>query len=333
MKRTYVAVIFLTMLGLLTGCGSGGGGGSKLTVAYVSDVGGLNDKGYNQYTYLGMKQGAQQVGAKLDVIETNSPSDYVTNITTAAREASLVVVSGFSMGDALAQVSKQFPSKKFAILDFSYTDKLPNVQGDVFNAQEGSYLAGIVAAGISKTHTIGFVGGVQSTLLNTFLAGYEAGALAEDPNTHVKVAWTGSFTDQNAGKQDALGEIAQHADVIYTAAGASGLGGLAAAQQSHVWGIGVDVDQHDVAPDTVVTSVVKELQVASGDNVTSFARGKWQAGTKTFSLANGGVGLAPYHNLSTDVPAGVQQAVSKARQDIISGQVKPPATPRQPAGT
>lgn len=332
MKRTYLAVIGITMLGLVAACG-GSGGGSKLTVAYVSDVGGLNDKGYNQYTYLGMKQGAQQAGAKLDVIETQSPSDYVTNITTAAREASLVVVSGFSMGDALAQVSKQFPQKKFAILDYSYPNKLPNVQGDVFNAQESSYLGGIVAAGISKSHTIGFVGGVQSTLLNTFLAGYEAGALAENPNTHVKVAWTGSFTDQNAGKQDALGEIAQGADVIYTAAGASGLGGLAAAQQSHVWAIGVDTDQHDVAPDTVVTSVVKELQVASGDNVTSFAKGKWQPGTKTFTLSNNGVGLASYHNLSGDVPASVQQAVTKAKQDIISGQVKPPTTPKQPAGT
>ncbi|MGH7922546.1 MAG: BMP family ABC transporter substrate-binding protein [Candidatus Dormibacteraceae bacterium] len=303
-----------------------------MTVAYVSDVGGLNDKGYNQYTYLGMKEGAQKVGAKLDVIETQSPSDYVANITTAAREASLVVVSGFSMGDALAQVAKQFPKVKFAILDYSYTKKYPNVQGDIFDANQSSYLGGIVAAGISKTHTVGFVGGVQSPLLEQFLGGYEAGALAYDPHTHVKVAWTGSFTDQNAGKQSALAEIAQHADVIYTAAGASGLGGIAAAQQSHVWAIGVDNDQNSVAPSTVVTSVVKELTVVASDNVEGASKGSWKSGTKTFDLANNGVGLASYHGLSSVVPAAVKAAVVKAKQQLISGAVKAPNTPQYPNG-
>lgn len=333
MKRRYVVAILMAVLSLVACGGAASSGGNKTTVAYVSDVGGLNDKGYNQFTYAGMKEGADKTNAKLVVIETQTPSDYVKNITTAAREASLVVVSGFSMGAALQQVASQFPTKKFAILDFAYNQPIKNVQGDIFNANESSYLGGIVAAGISKTHTIGFVGGVQSPLLEQFLAGYEAGALAENPATRIKVSWTGSFTDQQAGKQSALGEVAQQADVIYTAAGASGLGGIAAAEQSHVWAIGVDVDQHDVAPNTVVTSVVKELQVASSTNVTTAANGTWQSGTKVFKLSNGGVGLSPYHNLSSAVPQDVQQAVTRATQQIISGAIKVPDTPQLAQGS
>jgi basic membrane protein A len=316
---------------LLVACG-GSGTSNKLSVTFVSDVGGLNDKGYNEYTYLGMKQAASKARAALHVIESNGPGDYVSNISTAARDSQLVVVAGPSMTDAIKQVSQEFPNKKFAIIDSSYNPPLPNVQGDVFAANQSSYLGGVVAAGISKTHVIGFVGGQQIPALEEFLAGFEAGALAERPDIHIKVAWTGSFTDQQKGKEAALAEIAQGADVIYTAAGASGLGGIAAAQQSHVWAIGVDQDQHDVAPNTVVTSVVKHVDVAAADNVATVAAGTWKPGTKQFDLANDGVGLAPYHNLASIVPASVQQAVQQARQEIIAGKISVPHQPSLPNG-
>lgn len=304
----------------------------KLTVAYVADVGGLNDHGYNEYTYDGMKAGAKATGAHLFAIESRGPQDYAKNLRTAAQSAQLTVVSGFAMGDALKTAAKEFPNRKFAIIDFSYSPSLPNVQGDVFAANESSYLAGIVAAGISKSHVIGFVGGVDSPVLEDFLAGYEAGALAENPHTHIKVSWTGSFTNQQAGKQAGLAEVSQHADVIYAAAGASGLGALAAAQETHVWAIGVDQDQHNVAPDTVITSVVKHVNVAAMDNVEAVAKGDWKPGTKLFNLANNGVGLAPYHNLASDVPAAVKQAVATAKQNIIAGKITVPHKPQYPTG-
>lgn len=305
---------------------------APLTVAYVSDVGGLNDKGYNEYSYEGMKAAARKVHAKLDVVESTSPTDYLKNIDTMARIANLVVVSGFAMADAVKEAAHQYPRTSFAIIDFSYQPAIKNVQGDVFASNEASYLAGIVAAGVSKTHTIGFVGGVNVPELRQFLAGYEAGAIAEDPHVHIRVGWTGSFTDQEAGKRVALAEIAQHADVVYSAAGASGLGSISACKQKHVWAIGVDQDQHSVAPGTVLTSVIKHVDVAAANNVLQFARGTWSGGTRLFDLADGGTGLAPYHNLAHVVPAAVKAAVARAKRAIIRHKIRVPRTPPYPNG-
>jgi len=305
---------------------------AKGSVTFIADVGGLDDHGYNQYTYLGMEEGAKAAHLKLHVIQTTDASQYVSNITTGAQESGLVVMAGFDFGDALKIVSKRFPKTDFAIEDYSYSPPLPNVQADVFEANQSSYLGGIVAAGMSKSHVVGFVGGVDEPVLQQFLAGFEAGALAENPKTHIKVEWTGSFSNQQAGKEAAQAEIAQGADVIYTAAGASGLGGLAAAHNAHVWAIGVDDDQNYLFPDTVVTSVIKELNVVAADNVLSYAHGTWKAGTKTFDLANHGVGLAPFHGLAKYVPAQVKAKIKQATVAIISGAVKVPLVPEYPNG-
>lgn len=309
-----------------------GAGTSNPTVTYVSDVGGINDKGYNQYTWEGTQRGAKKVGGKASFVESTGPTDYLRNITTAAQRSDLVVVSGFAMATALQRAAAQFPDKKFAIIDYSYSPPLKNVQGDIFAANESSYLGGILAAGISKTGTIGFVGGVDVPVLEEFLAGFEAGALSLNRRIHIKVVWTGSFTDQQKGKEAALAEIAQGADVIYTAAGASGLGGIAAARQKRVWAIGVDQDQHRVAPGTVVSSVIKRVDVAAATNVTSVARGTWTAGTKLFNLKNKGVGLAPFHNLARVVPATVKRRIRTARRQITVGKVRVPHKPKYPRG-
>lgn len=306
--------------------------GTTKSVTYVSDVGGLNDHGYNQYTYLGVKAGAIANHIPYHVIQTQDPSQYVQNITTAAQQSGLVILSGFSMGDALQAVSKRFPHVDFVILDYSYSPPLKNVAGDVFDAQESSYLGGIVAAGISKTHTIGFVGGVDESTLQAFLAGYEAGALAEYPGTHIKVEWTGSFTNEQAGKAAGQAEIAAGADVVYTAAGASGIGGIDAAQGAHVWAIGVDADQNYLAPKTVVTSVIKELSTVAEDNISQYVHGSWKSGTHTYDLANHGVGLAPFHGLASAVPAQVKKKLAAAMKAISTGKIVVPVKPKYPNG-
>lgn len=332
--RLWRVIPMAVMLGatMLATFGASGQAKGPITVAYVSDVGGLNDKGYNQYSYDGMKRAAAKVHATLRVVESTSPTDYEKNISTMARLANLVVVSGFAMADAVQKVSAQYPNTKFAIIDASFSPPLKNVQGDVFASNQASYLAGIVAANMSKTGTIGFVGGVNVPVLQEFLAGYEAGALSINPKIHIKVGWTGSFTDQQAGKQVALAEIAQHADVVYSAAGASGLGSIAAAKQKHVWAIGVDQDQHAVAPNTVITSVIKHVDVAAADNVLAYAHGKWTAGTRLFNLADGGTGLAPFHNLAKDVPAKVKTELARAKRLIIRHKINVPVKPPYPTG-
>lgn len=305
------------------------------SVTFVTDVGGLNDNGFNHLGYVGTTTGAAKAHWKWHVIETTSPSDYTKNLTTAAQQSQLVIAVGFSFGDALKAVALKYPKVKFAIIDYDYTGvqnpavkpALKNVQGNDFTPNESSYLAGIVAAGVSKSHVIGFVGGLNVPLIQAFLAGFQAGAKSYDPSVRVLSAYTGSFTDQSKGKVSGLQEINAGADVIYAAAGASGLGSLAAADQRHVYSVGVDTDQHYLHPKSVITSVLKHVEVAVAQVIEATAAGKFKAGTRLWNLKNNGVGIAPYYNLSSAVPAKVKAAVAKARQGITSGDIKVPVLP------
>ena len=322
----------LALIGALV-CGAAvpahGVAAAAQTVTIVTDVGGLNDNGFNHLGYLGTTAGAKKAGWTSSVIETTSPSDYEKNLTIAAQKSDMIIAVGFSFGDALQKVSLKFPTKKFVIIDYDYATVKPalkNVLGNDFTPGQASYLAGILAAGLSKTHTIGFVGGYNVPLIVAFYAGYKAGALSYDKTIKVLPVYTGSFTDQSKGKTAGLQEINQGADVIYPAAGASGLGSLAAADQRHVYGIGVDADQNFLHPNSVVTSVVKHVEVAIANAIEDAAAGKFKAGTKLWNLANNGVGLAPYHGLAGKVPAKVAAAIAAARDGIISGKIVVPAT-------
>ena len=302
------------------------------SVTFVTDVGGLNDNGFNHLGYIGTTTGAAKAHWKWHVVESRSPSDYTRNLTIASQQSQMVVAVGFSFGDTLLAVSRKFPADKFVIIDYDYNGVKPapkNVLGNDFMPNQASYLAGIVAAGVSKTHVIGFVGGLNVPLIQAFLAGYQAGARSYDPKVRVRVAYTGSGTDQSKGKVAALQEINAGADVVYAAAGASGLGALAAADQRHVYSIGVDTDQNFVHPHSVLTSVVKHVEAAIASAIEDAAAGKFKAGTKLWDLKNGGVGLAPYHALANVVPARVKAAVARARERIISGQITVPSLPTQ----
>lgn len=299
---------------------------AKPTVTFVTDVGGLNDQGFNHLGAVGTAQGAGKVGWNYHYISSTSPSDYVKNLTTAASSSQMVVAVGFSLGDAMKTVSAQFPKVKFTIVDYNYTPPLPNVLGNIFHPEESSYLAGVLAAGISKSGTIGFVGGLNVPVIQTFAAGYKAGALSYNPKVKVLISYTGSFTDQSKGKLSGLQEISRGADVVFAAAGASGNGALAAAAQRHVWAIGVDADQNALQPNTVITSAVKHVEVAVSNAIVSAAHGTFKAGTLYWDLKNNGVGLASYHGLASKVPAGVNAAVATARAGIISGKIMVPTT-------
>jgi basic membrane protein A len=294
---------------------------------FVSDVGGLNDNGFNHLGYMGTLSGAKQVGWTTKVIQTASPDDYDKNLTSAAQQSGIVIAVGFSLADAVKRVSAKFPKVKFTIIDSAYDPSLPNVLGNIFKPGEASYLAGILAAGISKTHTIGFVGGLNLPVIQEFLAGYQAGAKSFDPKVKVLAAYTGSFTDQSKGRVNAMQEINAGADVVYPAAGASGLGALTAADQKGIFGIGVDADQNFLHPKTVITSVVKHVEVAVAAAIAAAGKGTFKSGTKLWNLANNGVGLASYHDLASKVPARIQAAINKARMGIISGRIKVPTTP------
>lgn len=307
-------------------------GSASNIFALVLAEGGLTDHGYGQSTHLGMTEGVATYGGKLSTIESQQPSDYVSDLQTAAGASALTVAAGVQWQTPIGEVAKMMPSKEFTGIDVSYTPVLKNVQADQFESQQGSYLAGIVAVAASKDQTIGFVGGEDVPVLAAFLAGYEAGALSYDPNVKIKVAWVGNFTDEASGKQDALAEYAAGADVVYQAAGGAGLGVITAAKQVHKLMIGVDTDQNYLAPQEVLTSVVKRVDVAAEDNVKEIDNGTWKPGNVYFTLANGGVGLAPYHSLAADVPAAANTAVAAAKAGIISGKITVPMVPKYPTG-
>lgn len=299
---------------------------SSNTVTFVTDVGGLNDQGFNHLGAIGTAAGAKKAGWNYKYIETTSPSDYVKNLTTAAQGSQMVVAVGFSFADAMKSVSAAFPKVKFTIIDSNYSPSLPNVEGNLFAVEQSSYLGGVLAAGMSKTGTVGFVGGLNVPVIQTFAAGFKAGAMSYNPKIKVLISYTGSFTDQSKGKVSGLQEINKGADVIFAAAGASGNGALAAADQRKVWGIGVDADQNFLHPNSIVSSVVKHVEVAVANSIVAVANGTFKAGTVNWNLKNNGVGLAPYHGLSSKVPAAVQAAVNKAKAGIIAGTIKVPTS-------
>jgi basic membrane protein A and related proteins len=202
----------------------------------------------------------------------------------------------------------------------------------MFKPGEASYLAGIMAASVSKTGTIGFIGGKQVPVLEEFLAGYEAGALAANPDIKIVVIWTGTFGDQQKGREAAHAVLAQNADVTYTAAATTGLGVFPVIADAGKWMIGVDADQNYLAPDAVITSVIKNVGKVASDNVHAIVDGTWKPGTAVYNLANDGVGLAPYHGLAGLVPDKIQAQIDEAKRAIVSGSIKVPTKPEFPTG-
>ncbi len=297
------------------------------SVTFVTDVGGLNDNGFNHLGYLGTLSGAKSAGYSAHYIETTSQADYVKNLTSAAQQSRLVVAVGFSFATALTTVAAKYPSDHFVIIDYNYIPSPKNVQGNIFKPEQSSYLAGILAAGLSKTHKVGFVGGIKGPIIDAFYAGFQAGARAYDPTIKVIGAYTGSFVDQSVGATTAQQEIGAGADIIYAAAGGSGLGALAAANQHHLYSIGVDADQHGLHPQTVITSAVKHVEVAVAEAIVADGKGQFRSGTRYWDLADNGVGLASYHNLSNVVSSKVQHAISQATRDITTGKIKVPTSP------
>ncbi len=339
---------------LLTACGGGNsgsttGGSSSSTsstnkpvmkVALVTDIGGLNDNGFNHLAYTGYTKAQKEFGFTQQVIQTQTQNDYNTNLTSAARAADLVIAVGFLMATPIDTIAKQFPNKKFAIVDACPTpagqsncETLPNVAPLFFKEQEAGCLVGAAAAQmevdgkakISKLlgkNTIGAVGGQSIPPVNHYIAGYKYCAKKVDPSVNVVVNYSQDFTSTAKCKDLALSQINQHqADIIFQVAGGCGIGALDAADQKGVFGIGVDADQGYIHS-SVITSALKRVDVAVYDTIKSFEDGQYSNNPPTFDLAHDGVGYAPF---SKDVPADAKAKAEDFANQIKSGSLTPPA--------
>jgi basic membrane protein A len=298
----------------------------------VSDVGRFNDKGFNQNQLTGLKFAKAHIpGLTTYAVESHSVGEYLPNFASLARKGvNIIIGAGFLLANQEATVAKQFPNTKFAITDYTafippFSGKLKNVEGLTYATQENSYLVGCIASSMAKikggAQTIGVVGGVKIPPVDTFLAGYQAGAKKCNPAIKVLVGYSQDFIDQAKCKTVGQNQIDQGAQVVFAVAGPCGLGALDAAKQAGVWGVGVDVDQSYLGKH-ILTSAVKRVDRGVYLAIKGAQSGQFKGGADlTFDLKNGGVALG---KISPNVPASVLKKVAALRAQIVSGKLKPP---------
>jgi basic membrane protein A len=333
MKRS-LAALGVTVLLVAAGCGGSGKkssettgqGGSSVRVGLVTDVGGLNDRGFNHLSYHGLLRAQKELSIQQRVFQAKSTQEYVPNLSTFARQGyDLTIGVGFTEATAIDTAATNFPKSNFGIVDVDQSEeqhKPPNLLGLLFREQETGYLVGYLAGLEEKRRSgpdvIGSVGGQKQPPVDRFIAGYQAGAKAADPGIKVLNNYSEDFSDQAKCKQIALNQIEQGAGAIFQVAGGCGLGALDAAKEKGVWGIGVDADQSFLGPH-ILTSAVKRVDTAVFLAIKSVVDGNFKGGTNmVFGLKQNGVGIG---KISPKVPKSEVAAVNKVRADIISGKI------------
>jgi basic membrane protein A len=302
-------------------------------VGLVFDVGGRGDKSFNDAAYEGVSRAARELGVTVELLEPSGSEDREAAMRLfGARGFDLVIGVGFIFSTDVNVVSREFPATRFACIDYAppMDGVIPsNLSGLVFREEEGSFLVGAVAGLMTHTRHVGFVGGMDIPLIHKFEAGYAAGVKEVCPACTVHVAYAGTtpeaFRDPVKGKALALAQIAAGADVLYHASGTTGHGVFEAAQGAGVLAIGVDSDQHDEMPGTVVTSMIKRGDVAVFDTVEAVAEGRFHPGLSSFGLAEEGVGYVSEGPHGEGISAEVKARVAALRERVVKGELKIPA--------
>ena len=299
----------------------------------VSDVGRFNDKGFNQNQLTGMKKAAKVLKIQYRAVESRSAGDYLPNMSSLARSGYNIVISaGFLLADATEDVADQFPNTKFAITDMSvagFKRKHSNIEGLTYATQQNSYLIGCLAAHVAAARgnkNISVVGGVKIPPVDTFLAGYKAGAQRCVPGTTVQIGYSQDFIDQAKCKSVAQNQLDAGSQVVFGVAGPCGLGALDAAKEAGRWAVGVDVDQSYLGPH-ILTSAVKRVDQGIFLAVRGAKTGKGYkgGGNLVFNLKNGGVALGKFSKKAKLKKAWLTQ-INTLKKQIISGKIKPPLT-------
>ncbi len=308
------------------------GSARHVRVGLVLDVGGRGDKSFNDSAYAGLERAVRELGAEAATLEPVGSEDREAGLRLFASQGmDLVVGVGFIFSRDVDAVARAYPNVHFACIDYapSGPEGPPaNVAALAFREEEGSFLVGAVAGLTTKTRHVGFVGGMTIPLIKKFEAGYRAGVLAACPDCAVHVAYAGStpeaFKDPAKGKTLAIAEIAAGADVLFHASGATGHGVFEAARDARALAIGVDSDQHDEMPGTVLTSMVKEVDVALFETIRAVNESRFRGGMSVFGLKEGGVDYVRVGPHASLVTAPVKDAVEKLRGRVLAGEIVVP---------
>jgi basic membrane protein A len=291
--------------------------------AVIYDMGG---KSFNEGVYNGVKKFTDETGIEVMEFEvTNETQREQAMRRMAERGATIILGVGFAQADAIAKVAAEYPDKQFSIIDVSWLDA-PNLRQYSFKEHEGSYLVGVAAALASKTGKVGFVGGMDIPLIRKFACGYVGGVKAANGSADIYQNMTGTtpsaWNDPAKGAELAKSQIDRGADVVYHAAGGTGLGVIQAAADAGKLAIGVDSNQNGLAPGSVLTSMLKRVDVAAYETFKDAMDGKFTSGVQTLGVAEGGVDWALDDNNAQLITADIKAAVEQARKDILSGKVK-----------
>ena len=322
MKKVLAIALALCMVFAL--CAVSASADDTVKIGMVTDVGGVNDKSFNQTSWEGLQAlAAEDSSFEVAYLESKTDADYQTNINTFIdEEYDLIICVGYMLADATREAAEDNPDQLFAIIDDSSID-LPNVACLMFAQEQASYLVGLVAGSVTQSKTVGYVQGMVSDSMNLFGIGYITGVLEACPDATVLQYNANNFGDIAGGSTAAKDMITKGADVIYQAAGGTGIGVINACDEEGIWAIGVDTDQAPLAPDHVITSAMKRVDVASQDISKAVAAGTFEAGVHLYDLSNGGVDLAPTRD---HIPADVLETVEAAKAAIIAGEKAVPTT-------
>jgi basic membrane protein A and related proteins len=310
----------------------------------VSDSGGFNDKSFNQTSHDGLESAKTDLGVSTAEVESNDPNEFADNIDALLKQdCNIITTVGFLLGDATLAAAKKNKDVDFSIVDFAYFDDKgnnvapKNLKGLTFNTAEPSYLAGYLAAGVSETGIVGTFGGAQIPTVTAFMDGFQQGVekYNEDNGADVQVVgwdrntqkgtFTNDFESKTKGASAAKEMITQGADIIFPVAGPAGLGALQAVQDEDLKAIWVDTDGCVSAAeycDVLLTSVMKGMDVAVEDAIKASVEGTFDNTPYTGTLENGGVGLAPFHEQESAVPAELADKLEELKQQIIDGEIE-----------
>ena len=296
--------------------------GTGFKIGMVTDVGGVNDGSFNQSAWEGLQRAAENFGCEVKYIESKGDADFVPNIESFLDEDyDLIICTGYVMADAVRDAAELNPDQKFAIVDDASNADLDNVTCMMFEQEQASYLVGLAAGYTTESNVVGFVVGQANETMNSFGYGYCAGVLDANPDATILQYNANSFGDASAGKTAVNTMVTKGADVVFHAAGGTGLGVIDGCKENGIWAIGVDSDQSPLAPETILTSALKRVDNACYDATKKAILGTLEGGVATYDLAAGGVDIAPTtDNLSKDV----LEKIEDAKKDIIAGDLVVP---------
>ena len=298
--------------------------GTGFKIGMVTDVGGVNDGSFNQSAWAGLQKAEEKFGCEVKYLESKQDSDYAPNIEKFIDEDyDLIIITGYMLADALRDAAEMYPDQKFAIIDDTSNEDFENVTCLMFEQAQASYLVGLAAGYTTETGTVGFVLGMENATMNQFGYGYCAGVLDANPDAKILQYNANAFGDTAGGKSAATNMVTNGADVIFHAAGGTGIGVIDGCKESGIWAIGVDSDQSVLAPDTILTSAMKRVDNACYDAAKDIILGKLEPGVRFYDLSMGGVDIAP---TTDNLDEEVLEKIEEAKQAIIDGDIVVPKT-------